>query len=76
MQARRSLIEIVGTYNPLTDPADVNLKSDRVEYWLAQGAKPSGHGQKPAQKETASEPACISFQARLHIDCQIKECET
>ena len=50
-------IEIVGTYNPLAEPADVNLKSDRIDYWLAQGAKPSDTVRSLLKKETASEPA-------------------
>jgi small subunit ribosomal protein S16 len=34
-------LENVGTYNPLQNPAEVNLKVDRVTYWLQQGAIPS-----------------------------------
>ncbi len=34
-------LEIVGTYNPLPDPAEVSLKEDRVKYWVGQGAIPS-----------------------------------
>ncbi|MHB1005819.1 MAG: 30S ribosomal protein S16 [Chloroflexota bacterium] len=34
-------IEIVGNYNPLTNPPTINVKEDRVIYWLSQGAKPS-----------------------------------
>lgn len=34
-------IEIVGTYDPLQDPAVTNLKSDRVLDWLHKGAQPS-----------------------------------
>jgi small subunit ribosomal protein S16 len=34
-------IESVGTYNPLQDPAEVTLKTERVKYWLGQGALPS-----------------------------------
>jgi small subunit ribosomal protein S16 len=34
-------LENVGTYNPLQDPAEVNLKVERVAYWLEQGAIPS-----------------------------------
>ena len=33
--------EIVGTYNPLISPAEVNLKEDRIKYWVAQGAIPT-----------------------------------
>lgn len=34
-------IEILGTYNPLVDPAEVVVKEDRVQHWLSNGAKPS-----------------------------------
>jgi len=34
-------LENVGTYNPLQDPAQVTLKTDRVLYWLEQGAIPT-----------------------------------
>ena len=34
-------IENVGTYNPMTDPAQVELKHDRVQYWLSVGAQPT-----------------------------------
>ena len=31
-------VEVVGTYNPRTSPASVELKRDRVEYWVSKGA--------------------------------------
>jgi len=34
-------IEVVGTYNPRTSPATVELKRDRVDYWVGKGAKMS-----------------------------------
>ena len=34
-------VEIVGTYNPLVNPAEIKLKADRIEYWLSCGAQPS-----------------------------------
>jgi small subunit ribosomal protein S16 len=34
-------IETVGTYNPLVNPAEISLKSDRVRLWLSRGALPS-----------------------------------
>ncbi|MFN2975420.1 30S ribosomal protein S16 [Terriglobus aquaticus] len=34
-------IEVVGTYNPRTEPATVNLKRDRIDYWKSVGAQPS-----------------------------------
>jgi small subunit ribosomal protein S16 len=32
-------IEVVGLYNPRTNPATVDLKKERIEYWLAKGAQ-------------------------------------
>ena len=34
-------LEAIGTYNPLKDPAEVTLKTERVEYWIGQGALPT-----------------------------------
>ena len=34
-------IEKVGTYNPLTNPATIDLNMDRALYWLMTGAQPS-----------------------------------
>src|SRR3989338_2018394 len=34
-------VELVGTYNPLTEPKDIKLKKDRIDYWIKQGAQPS-----------------------------------
>lgn len=34
-------IELLGTYNPLTEPKDIKLKTDRINHWIKQGAQPS-----------------------------------
>lgn len=34
-------IEAVGTYNPNSNPAQVNIKENRIEYWLKSGAQPT-----------------------------------
>jgi small subunit ribosomal protein S16 len=34
-------IEIVGTYNPLTNPATVTEDAEKVQAWLAKGAQPT-----------------------------------
>jgi small subunit ribosomal protein S16 len=36
----RNLAEI-GTYNPSTDPVEVNLDAEKVTSWLKKGAKPT-----------------------------------
>ena len=34
-------IEIVGRYNPQTDPSTIELDEDKVKDWLGKGAQPS-----------------------------------
>ncbi|UCG14739.1 MAG: 30S ribosomal protein S16 [Deltaproteobacteria bacterium] len=34
-------LEIIGTYNPLTDPAQVQIDPERLQLWLEQGAQPT-----------------------------------
>ncbi len=34
-------LEVVGHYNPVTDPAKVELKHDRISHWMKCGAQPS-----------------------------------
>lgn len=34
-------LENLGTYDPMTDPSTVNLKIDRVNYWVSVGAQPT-----------------------------------
>ena len=34
-------LENLGTYNPMTDPAEVNLKHERIQHWISVGAQPS-----------------------------------
>ena len=34
-------IDIVGTYNPLKNPAEVKIDSDKAKQWIANGAQPT-----------------------------------
>ena len=34
-------IEILGHYNPRPDPIEIDLKRERIDYWLGVGAQPS-----------------------------------
>ena len=34
-------IEELGYYNPLTNPAEIKLDVERINYWISVGAKPS-----------------------------------
>jgi small subunit ribosomal protein S16 len=34
-------IEVVGYYDPLTEPPTIKVETERVQHWLSVGAKPS-----------------------------------
>lgn len=44
-------LENVGTYNPLKDPAEVTLKTERIKYWIDQGAIPTDTVKSLLKKE-------------------------
>jgi small subunit ribosomal protein S16 len=66
-------IEVVGTYNPRTNPATVDLKHDRIAYWRSVGAQFSDiveklvaknpAGAAPAAPLTPSSPVKAAVQA-------------
>ena len=43
VEAKRDgkFLDIVGTYDPLKDPAEVHFDEDKLQSWLKQGAKPT-----------------------------------
>ena len=34
-------IEEIGTYNPMTEPATVNIDADKAKKWIGNGAQPT-----------------------------------
>ncbi len=36
-----SFVEVLGHYYPRTQPAKFDIKRERVDYWIGQGARPS-----------------------------------
>lgn len=48
-------LENVGTYNPLRDPAEVTLKTERVQYWLKKGATPTDTVRSLLKRQGVSE---------------------
>lgn len=48
-------LEILGFYNPRTNPATITLQEDRVYDWLAKGAKPSESTEKVLRSAGALE---------------------
>jgi small subunit ribosomal protein S16 len=49
-------IEIVGTYNPRTNPATVDLKRERIDHWVGQGAQLSERVAKLVEKAPVAAP--------------------
>jgi small subunit ribosomal protein S16 len=47
-------VEIVGTYNPRTNPASVELKRERIDYWRSKGAQMSSRMSKILALPTAA----------------------
>ena len=39
-------LEIVGTYNPMVDPAKIEFKREKIIEWIKKGAKPTNTVQK------------------------------
>jgi len=50
-------VEVVGTYNPRTSPASVDLKKDRIDHWVSKGAKMSETVARLVSKYPAATPA-------------------
>ena len=36
-----AFVDIIGHYDPMTDPETIVIKEDRALHWLSQGAQPS-----------------------------------
>jgi len=65
---RGAFIETIGLYDPLTEPATVNIDQEKVQKWLQKGARPSETVAKllarqgllpaeaPAESPAAAEP--------------------
>lgn len=47
-------LEVVGHYNPLSAPAQVSLKHDRIEHWTKSGAQMSETVKRLVEKNPAA----------------------
>jgi small subunit ribosomal protein S16 len=56
-------IEVVGTYNPRTNPATIDLKHDRIAYWRSVGAQFSTIVEKLVAKTPKPAPVAEPVQA-------------
>jgi small subunit ribosomal protein S16 len=44
-------LEIVGTYDPLTEPATITVKEDKIREWITRGAQVTGTVRNILKKE-------------------------
>jgi len=52
-------LEVVGTYNPVAKPANVNLKHERIAHWIKNGAQPSDTVARLLRNNPAAAPAAV-----------------
>lgn len=46
-------IEVLGTYNPNTDPVSVSLNDEKISFWLGKGAAVTGTVKQILKKSKA-----------------------
>ncbi len=66
------MIETIGRYNAQTDPSEIVLDKERLQYWLDRGAQPSHTVKKLMRAETSPRPSAVEdlleFLARSLVD--------
>ena len=50
-------LDVVGTYNPMQEPADVHIDTEKLADWMGRGAKPSQTVSSLIAKYKAPAPA-------------------
>src|SRR5438105_5552444 len=58
-----SYLENLGTYNPTRQPAEINLKTDRIQYWIEKGAQPTDTVRQLIKQAAKLETNAIESQA-------------
>ena len=53
-------VEVVGTYNPRTSPASIELKRERIDYWVSKGAKMSDRVSKIVSKPVPASASSVA----------------
>ena len=53
-------VEVVGTYNPRTTAASIELKRERIDYWVSKGAKMSDRVSKIVSRPVPAATASVA----------------
>ncbi len=46
-------IEILGTYDPLKEPSEIKIDTERAKHWISKGAQPTVTAKKLIEKASA-----------------------
>ncbi len=52
-------VEVVGHYNPVSKPAQIQLDRDRIDHWIKNGAQPSDTVHRLLRKTSAQAEATV-----------------
>jgi len=71
-------LENLGTYDPMADPAEVNLKHERIQYWIGVGAQPTDTvasliKNNPVQTEDEKAAALAAREAKKEAERKVRE---
>ncbi len=63
-------LEIVGRYNPQTEPSTIEFDEERIRHWLSKGAQPSNTVQRLLKAKEFSPPVAeiVEYLARRLVD--------
>jgi small subunit ribosomal protein S16 len=50
-------LELLGTYDPMANPATIKLNDERVQYWIGVGAQPTQTAKDLIRKSAAAPAA-------------------
>ena len=61
IEAKRDgrFLDILGTYDPMKDPAEVKIDTDKLKTWLDRGAKPTNTVKSLITKHDETESAAV-----------------
>lgn len=52
-----SFVEVLGNYNPRSNPAKVEVNRERLQYWIGKGARPSDTVRTLVARHLSAPPA-------------------
>ena len=58
-----SFVEVLGHYSPRSQPAKFDIKRERVDYWIGQGAQPSDTVRTLLARHVPPAPAAVAAAA-------------